>query len=163
MWLIVIGMSLVFTAGSAARLFHVADTRNPAVDPAKSLKLQGAWGSLLARSCMDCHSDVTRWPWYSHVAGLESVIEGNVKIGRRRLNFSDWKSIIGDDAPEESRRKLSAICSEVRRGDMPPKTYMLAHPSAALTNSEISEICNWTRRQASRLAAFIPSTPDSQP
>jgi hypothetical protein len=45
---------------------------NPPVDPTLEINASPSVGpaihSILARSCNDCHSDLTVWPWYSSVA-----------------------------------------------------------------------------------------------
>src|SRR5580658_1204129 len=46
--------------------------------------------SVLARSCADCHSDRTRWPWYSGVAPVSWFVINHVQEGRRHMNMSEW-------------------------------------------------------------------------
>ncbi len=57
----------------AAQFFPV-DRTNPPVDPSKSFytieKVPQNLQSVFERSCSDCHSNHTYWPWYSHVAPL---------------------------------------------------------------------------------------------
>ena len=45
---------------------------------------------ILATSCYDCHSNQTKWPWYTNVAPASWLVENDVKSGRPTLNFSDW-------------------------------------------------------------------------
>src|SRR5689334_18000343 len=54
-----------------------------------------AWDSartreLAVRACFDCHSNETKWPWYSHVAPMSWVMQRDVEMGRSVLNFSEW-------------------------------------------------------------------------
>ena len=46
--------------------------------------------AILARSCNDCHSNGTEWPWYSNVAPVSFFVINHVNEGRRHLNFSEW-------------------------------------------------------------------------
>lgn len=50
----------------------------------------GSVDSLLRRSCYDCHSDSTRWPWYARIAPVSWVITDDVRHGRSNLDFSRW-------------------------------------------------------------------------
>ena len=90
---------------------------------------------ILERSCGDCHSNRTRWPWYSHVAPVSWMLADHVKDGRRHFNM--------DDFTEEM--SLKDVCQEIRVGSMPPKGYVLMHPEAKLTGAEIQTVCAWTR------------------
>src|SRR5471032_2939644 len=45
---------------------------------------------LAQRACFDCHSNMTTWPWYSHVAPVSLLVVNDTNDGRRALNFSEW-------------------------------------------------------------------------
>src|ERR1700759_1058326 len=45
---------------------------------------------VFERSCQNCHSERTEWPWYSYVAPLSWLIEGDVHDGRSHMNLSNW-------------------------------------------------------------------------
>ena len=42
--------------------------------------------SILKRSCYDCHSNNTIWPWYSNIAPLSWTITNHVNQGRQVKN-----------------------------------------------------------------------------
>ena len=44
--------------------------------------------AVLTRACADCHSNETRWPWYSEVAPASWFVADHVREGRDSLNFS---------------------------------------------------------------------------
>ena len=46
--------------------------------------------AMFRAACYDCHSDETRWPWYSHIAPVSLLVAGDVKRGRSHLNLSEW-------------------------------------------------------------------------
>ena len=80
------------------QIFQPARTNPPAV-PSRSLTAhvrvpEDVYSSLI-RSCGDCHSNQTRWPWYSRVAPLSWVITDDVNEGRRHMNFEDWEALAG--------------------------------------------------------------------
>ncbi len=91
-----------------------------------------AWNSpttraLAVRACYDCHSNRTRWPWYSRVAPISWVIAHHVSEGRAALNFTD---------PAASRVSAARAARAVTDHAMPPFYYTWMHPGAALTPSE---------------------------
>ena len=70
--------------------------------------------SILDRSCRNCHSNQTVWPWYSHVAPVSWNVIWHVNDGRGSMNMSDWPA-----GPEEAADLLDGICDEVKKGKMP--------------------------------------------
>ena len=135
-----IGLVLVIQAYRPA---HV----NPPVDATRTLEaavqVPPAVDKILARSCNDCHSDQTRWPWYSNVAPVSWVINQHVTNGRRHLNFSEWLRDDVDDPAEYSRQKLVSACRELKLGRMPLFSYELLHPDARLSPGDIEAFCAW--------------------
>lgn len=93
--------------------------------------------AILERTCRDCHSNNTVWPWYSSVAPVSWLIAQDVQEGRSRLNFSEW----GRLRPESAQSNLREVCQEVRNQKMPPWYYLPLHPEAKLNPTEISILC----------------------
>ncbi len=94
---------------------------------------------VLQRSCYDCHSNLTRWPWYSRVAPISWLLHRDVVEGRRHLNFSEW-----DKVPAEKRGKRIAACGrEVKSGDMPLWFYLPLHPAARLSEADKALVEKW--------------------
>jgi len=126
--------------------FIPAHRYNPAVkgDLVARPTVKGA----LQNACYDCHSNQTRWPWYSAVAPASWKIARDVNDGRRRLNFSAWDDYASD--PETARRKLNEIARFVASGDMAPWYYRALHPDARLSDLQRRLIVSWAREQASR-------------
>jgi mono/diheme cytochrome c family protein len=94
-----------------------------------------AWDSAQTRAfavgaCFDCHSNETKWPWYTNVAPVSWLTQNDVEGGRSTLNFSEWNRPQGEDASE--------LVEVVREGEMPPFYYawMPNHPDARLSKSE---------------------------
>ena len=48
---------------------------------------------IISRACLDCHTNQTKWPWYSRLPLLSLLIERDVKKGREHLNFFDLAGI----------------------------------------------------------------------
>lgn len=90
---------------------------------------------LLKRSCGDCHSNDTVWPWYARISPVSWMIAGDVERGRRQLNLST-ASILSDD-------QLGEIHDAIAFGNMPPKAYTFMHPEAKLTPAEAALLKQW--------------------
>jgi hypothetical protein len=94
-------------------------------------------GAILDRSCQDCHSDRTRWPWYSHVAPVSWFVSKHVSEGREVLDFSRWTHL---SDPDDERMM---ICDAVSRGEMPLPGYTVIHRNAKLSKQDVQLICEW--------------------
>ncbi len=86
---------------------------------------------MFFRVCADCHSNETKWPWYSKIAPMSWLVQYDVDEGREHFNISMWgvqKKNDGDDAAEE-----------VREGNMPPWFYLIPRQDVKLSASETKE------------------------
>lgn len=45
---------------------------------------------ILKETCYDCHSDVTRYPWYNNITPVNFWLAHHVEEGKEELNFSNW-------------------------------------------------------------------------
>lgn len=116
---------------------------NPATFADREIIAPAKVAAILDRACRDCHSDHTRWPWYSRLPGLASMVQLDVRRGRKYLNFSEWQIRI-EQGPEETSNELAEVCIQVTHGDMPPFRYMALHPGSALTSMDIRTLCAWS-------------------
>jgi Haem-binding domain len=101
---------------------------------------------ILRRACYDCHSNETRWPWYTYIAPVSWLIERDVALGRKELNFSEWESYY----PATRVRKLQWIDRALREEAMPSWIYRMLHPGAALTQEDLMELEQWIRSEIVR-------------
>ena len=126
---------------------------NPPVDKSQTIEaftqMTPEVTSILDRSCRDCHSNQTVWPWYSNVAPLSWWVIDHANQGRSNLNYSEW----GKLAPDRRDRKLRQICDEVQDGVMPLSSYTPMHPAAKLSEQDKKTLCDWTEKERQRLSA----------
>jgi len=124
--------------------FFRPDFNNPPVNQAETLQAATVVPenvqAILDRSCNDCHTNETRYPWYSHIQPSGWFLADHIDAGRRNLNFSVWKTY----EPSRQRRKLSEICEETKGRYMPLPSYLWIHWNAKLTDEEIKTLCDWT-------------------
>jgi len=127
----------------AAQFIRPART-NPVFDPSRALAAAHPMppdvADVFQRACRDCHSNETRWPWYSHLAPVSWFVIDHVNHGRSHFNASDWSSY----EPDEAARLLKELCELAREQAMPLRSYTLIHRSAALTSADVSALCAWT-------------------
>ncbi len=126
---------------------------NPPFDPAKSLDSAGiappAVLTKLRASCFDCHSNETRWPWYSNITPFNFLLVKDVRSGRRHLNFSEWALM----KPERMQSRLGNISDEVSNREMPMPIYLIMHPGARLSDADVKLISDWADAWQDSLAA----------
>lgn len=117
----------------------VPSKNNPPVDSQKELTAPENIKSILKRSCYDCHSNETKWPWYANIAPISWVASAHVRDGRAWVNFSEWE---GYD--EANRTRLKKLIFRSVSHAMPPQAYTLIHEDAKLTAEEKKMIRDWT-------------------
>ena len=86
---------------------------------------------LATRACLDCHSNETKWPWYSSIAPVSWLVRNHVDEGREMLNFSEMN---------RTYEEAGEAAETVEEGEMPPGYYTLLHPEARLTPSEKAQL-----------------------
>jgi Haem-binding domain len=137
--------AVVFVIVFAAAQLVRPQRTNPATDASRTIHaLVGTSSGLTAvldRSCRDCHSNETVWPWYTQIAPLSWLMARGVAEGRKAVNFSEWAGY----PPEVQRTLLSVSCQDVSSGKM-PGPYTLLRPETRLSSQDIEMICAAARQ-----------------
>lgn len=95
--------------------------------------------AILVRSCLDCHSNETRWPFTARLAPASWLIMKDVEEGRGILNFSEWA-----DYDEEDRAiDKESAWEQIEAGTMPPWFYYPPHPDAWMSDSDKAILKKW--------------------
>ncbi len=97
--------------------------------------------AILRRSCYDCHSNETVWPWYSYVAPASWLISRDVHDGREELNFSEWTTY----TEKRKRHKRKECYEEIAEGEMPLWFYVPLHPEAELLKKDVETLLSWSK------------------
>jgi hypothetical protein len=129
---------LVLAAALGIQLIRVERT-NPLVEQEPVVPLEVK--DVLRRSCYNCHSHETVWPWYASVAPASWLIVRDVNEARAHLNFSRWNLL----NPKDRLHMMREIWNEVDAGHMPLWYYLPLHPDAKLTEQDISTLRGWLR------------------
>lgn len=118
---------------------------NPGIEPLNNLlaqtSLPGDVRATVESSCFDCHSNLTRWPWYSEVAPASWLVSYDVREGRKHLNFSEW----GGYSVAARVAKLEGLMSEIEAGSMPPGLYVMMHGDADLSAEKQKAVLDWAK------------------
>ena len=117
---------------------------NPSLDPSGTIyaaqPVPDEVKAVFERSCKNCHSNETAWPWYSYVAPVSWVVARDVHRARKTMNFSEW----GSYSAQRKEDKLEEICEQLTNGDMPDRKYAIFHRRARITPEERAIVCQWT-------------------
>ena len=136
----------------AAQFKRPAKT-NPPVDQSQTIEAHTQMtpqvAAILDRSCNDCHSNKTRWPWYTNVAPVSWLVIGHVDEARQNLNFSEWSR----RDPDRQSKKLQQMCDEVTDGAMPLSSYTPLHPGSKPSAADVKTLCDWTNVERARQAS----------
>ena len=97
--------------------------------------------AILRQACYDCHSNETRWPWYSYVAPLSWWTAEHVEHGRSEMNFSHWPV----DDPGQRDYLFKEIREQIEDDEMPLESYRIMHAGARLTDEEKQALLSWAR------------------
>jgi hypothetical protein len=126
---------------------------NPPIDETQTINAKTQMtpevAAILDRSCRDCHTNKTVWPWYTNVAPVSWWLSSHVNDGRRALNMSEW----GKLAADRQERKLRQMCDQIQEGNMPLSSYTPMHPAAKLSEQDKKTLCDWMDQERQRLSA----------
>ena len=140
--IILISIAVIFGLIQFVRI----DRSNPPIAPEKALEsvvnVPADIQQVLARSCNDCHSHKTVYPWYTQIAPVSWWLRHHIDHGREHLNFSEFATL----PPNSRERKLEEICEEVRSDRMTLPSYLIMH-DATLSESDKNAICAWTEAE----------------
>jgi hypothetical protein len=95
--------------------------------------------SVFERSCYDCHSDNTKYPWYAEVMPVGWWLAKHIRDGKRGLDFDQF----GSYRAFRQYRRFNDIIEQVNKDEMPLPSYLLIHRYARLTAAEKSDLEQW--------------------
>jgi hypothetical protein len=102
--------------------------------------------AILKRSCFDCHSNHTTFPWYSSVAPVSWFTKMHVEEGREHMNFSTWANYDDDKKAGYLDKIPKAIKSK-----MPLPSYLIMHADAKLSDADKKVLTDWATEAAFEL------------
>jgi len=94
----------------------------------------------LQRSCYDCHSNHTVYPWYTEINPIGLWLNNHIEEGKEEINFSDLSKYDKHKLDD----KLKDVAEDVESGEMPLSSYTLIHTNAKLNKDDIKTIKDWS-------------------
>lgn len=88
--------------------------------------------SIIQRSCYDCHSNHTVYPWYDHITPVNWWVKDHIEKGKSDLNFTEF----GRYRKQRQLSMLKEIAETVQTDEMPLKSYLIMHEEVRLSSKE---------------------------
>ena len=95
--------------------------------------------NILEKSCNDCHSNHTEYPWYYNIQPVAWWLANHVNEGKHHLNFSEFNTY----KTKRKVKKLKELKDEVEEGGMPMDSYLWIHGNAKLSEAEKNNLIKW--------------------
>lgn len=95
--------------------------------------------TILREACYDCHSNQTRYPWYSRLQPVGWWLANHVDEAKSELNFSRFGAL----APAKVAKLLEHSIDEIEGGEMPLDSYKWMHEKGRLTDKQVKAFSEW--------------------
>jgi len=115
---------------------------------------------ILKKSCYDCHSNNTVYPWYNNVQPVAWWLANHVNEGKHDLNFDEFAGY----APKKQYHKLESIIQSQNDGWMPLDSYLWIHKDAILNQQQKQAVIAWADALARDIKAKnnLPDGPEKK-
>ncbi len=100
------------------------------LDLLKTYEVPEVLANVLTTSCYDCHSNNTKYPWYSKIQPISLLLENHIYKGKAELNLSEF----GSYSIRKQKSKLSSMIKQIENKKMPMYSYTLVHKDAIISN-----------------------------
>lgn len=110
---------------------------------------------ILQRSCYDCHSNNTVYPWYAEVQPVGWWMDSHIQNGKRHVNYDEY----GTYRPVRQFIRFKDLIEQIQKDAMPLPSYLLIHRYAKLSPGEKSLLIRWSTAMMDSMKVKYP--PDS--
>ena len=104
------------------------------------------------KACADCHSNNTKYPWYTNIQPLGYWINNHIKEGKREINFDEFTN----KEVKFQYGKLKEAIEQIEEGEMPLSSYTIIHKEAKLSKEEKDILTNWFQSIVTNMEATYP-------
>ena len=102
--------------------------------------------TLFMTACSNCHSNLTKWPWYSYVAPSSWLQNLHVHDARSVFNISELNKL-----PAFAKNMMANnVRMHLEDKTMPPADYLLLHPEARLTDEQRQQLIDGMKATLSK-------------
>ena len=125
--------------------FFPIDKNNPAPTPQMDFltikNTPETTANLIRNGCYDCHSNETKYLWYSNVQPIAWFLQDHIEEGRKELNFSTFATY----EPKRQAHKLAEAIEQIEKGEMPLDSYIIAHSEAKFSEAQKQEVIQYLK------------------
>ena len=125
--------------------FFPIDKNNPAPTPQMDFltikNTPESTANLIRNGCYDCHSNETKYLWYSNVQPIAWLLQDHIEEGRKELNFSTFATY----EPKRQAHKLAEAIEQIEKGEMPLDSYIIAHSEAKFSEAQKQEVIQYLK------------------
>jgi hypothetical protein len=107
---------------------------------------------LIKNACYDCHSNNTKYPWYSNLQPVYWWMNGHIEDGKKHLNFDAFSTYTA----ARQYKKMADIVDEIKTGDMPLPSYSIQHKEVRLSDNDKQKIYNWCAVVRKQMETIYP-------
>lgn len=109
--------------------------------------------NIFRTGCYDCHSDHTRYPWYTSIQPVSMWLGDHIEEAKSRINFSQYLSGSG----WKQFHAMEDVQEQMEQNEMPLESYTFIHRDAKLTVEERNTIADWSEAVRISLKANYPA------
>ncbi|MCX8019384.1 MAG: heme-binding domain-containing protein [Chitinophagaceae bacterium] len=138
------------------QFIHPRKNSSSGIQPAfigKAFPVPDTVHSLLKESCMDCHSNNTRYPWYSRIQPVHWWLNHHIVEGKEHLNFDEFTSL----PMRYQYHKMEEIIEVVKEEEMPLSSYLWMHKKARLSTEQRIQLTKWAQSVMDTMKARYPA------
>lgn len=145
---VLIGLLLVLVAIQFVRPARNDGERTSGASFVAVMKPPVEVAAVLERSCYDCHSNRTYYPWYAQVQPVGWWLASHVRKGKAALNFTEF----GNYSQRRQVNKLKGMEGSIKADAMPLPSYTWIHRNAKLDNGQKQIVLDWLAKKRDSLS-----------
>jgi hypothetical protein len=130
----------LLSAIAVIQIFQINKTNKP-IDPSLDFftVYNSPYTTQIKDACYDCHSNQVEFPWYTYIQPVGWWVNGHIKNGKKKVNYSNWKNYTF----ERQQEILQESAEVIEQKRMPLKSFVWMHPEAKLSEQDRSNLANW--------------------
>ena len=142
---------VILLVGFILLQFFPIDKNNPVGTPKMDFLMikntPESTANLIRTGCYDCHSNESKYPWYSNVQPFGWFLKDHIDEARKELNFSTFATY----EPKRQARKLSEAAEQIEKGEMPLDSYVMIHSEAKFSAAQNEQLVKYFRMVESEI------------
>lgn len=131
--------------------FFQIDKTNPKIDESQDfIKIHNPSPEIAEKikaSCYDCHSNESKYPWYTNIQPVGWWVKNHIDEGKHHLNFSEFDSY----SAKRQSHKMEECYELIEEDEMPLKSYTIAHKEAILDDATKEQLITYFKEMEEKL------------